>query len=90
MSITLKLYAEWPGEPAAGLRGGSEEVTITFAYSDALLEEEIDLYKSALAQQFDRARVMTESELLAQEAEFDRMWKEADAEEDRLNREGIL
>lgn len=59
---SIKLIVEEPPDPAAGLIGWTDEITITFKYrEDPFDNEEIDFLRSMIAE-FTDAKVMLESE----------------------------
>jgi hypothetical protein len=55
--MTLKFIAWWNGEPAAGIRAGSEEVTITFKHGTVVDEDAVAYWRDMIAQYFDGAHV---------------------------------
>jgi len=55
--MKLKFIAWWNGEPGAGIRSGSEEVTIEFKYGVTMDEDTIAFWKESVVQYFDGAHV---------------------------------
>lgn len=55
--IKLTYYAEWPGERAAGINSGSEEIDITLKYHDTANEDMIEFFRETIAEYFDGAHV---------------------------------
>ena len=56
--MTLKFIAWWNGEPAAGIRAGSEEITIEFKHSVSVTDEDaVAFWRESVAQYFDGAHV---------------------------------
>jgi hypothetical protein len=56
-ATSLKFEVEWFGEPDAGLRAGSEEVTIKFKYGQPLDEDTIDYWQGVIADFYEGAGV---------------------------------
>ena len=54
---TLKFVAWWNGEPAAGIRSGSEQITIQFKYGVPVDEDMVAYWRDTVAQYFDGAVV---------------------------------
>jgi hypothetical protein len=55
--VNLKFIVWWNGEPAAGIRSGSEEVTIQFKHGVTLDEDTVAFWKDSVSQYFDGAHV---------------------------------
>ena len=62
----LILHAAWAGEIGAGIRSGYEKITINFEHGQDLDEEVIDYWRQSVAEFYDGARVLTDSEWQAQ------------------------
>jgi hypothetical protein len=58
----LIFHAEWAGERAAGINPGYEKITITFEHGQPLDEDTVNYWRESVAQFYDGARVLTDSE----------------------------
>jgi hypothetical protein len=60
MSSSIKFYVEWAGELAAGIRPGSETVTINFEYGTVVVDREaIEYWRESVSGYYDGATVLT-------------------------------
>jgi hypothetical protein len=57
--MTIKFYVEWPGERAAGIRGGSEHVSISFEYGTVIDSDTVEFFRESLREFFDCRKVQT-------------------------------
>jgi hypothetical protein len=59
----LTYFAEWRGEPQAGIMAGTNEVTIEFKYDQPLDAELVEYWRESIAEFYDGATVeLIESE----------------------------
>jgi hypothetical protein len=58
---TIKLYAYWPGEAAAGIRSGSEVITISLEHGP-FEPEDVEAFQQTVREMYDCATVLTQAE----------------------------
>jgi hypothetical protein len=72
--VTLKFYVSWNGEPGAGIRSGSEDVSITFSHTDSVDSDTVEFFRESLREYYDGAEmVLTPDEVASMDRESDRL-----------------
>jgi len=70
MATTIKFFVEWHGEMAAGIRPGSENVSITFEHTDTVDSDTVEFWHDSLKEYYDGAAVYTEQEAKDQQRAY--------------------